>query len=78
MILDLMMPEVSGFDVVHEMKMNAKTREIPILILTAKEITAEDKKVLNGHIERIIEKATFSKEFLLKEMKSIEKRLSID
>ncbi|MBE9505162.1 MAG: response regulator [Proteobacteria bacterium] len=78
MILDLMMPEVSGFDVVHEMKMNAKTREIPIMILTAKEVTEEDKKVLNGHIERIIEKATFNKEFLLKEMKSIEKRVSID
>jgi len=56
MLLDLMMPEVSGFDVVDAMKRLPSTTHIPIIILTAKEITAEDRQQLNGDIVRIMQK----------------------
>ena len=41
MVLDLMMPEVNGFDVVEALRQHPETARIPILILTAKQMTAE-------------------------------------
>jgi len=67
-LLDLMMPEISGFDVVDAMKELPSTANIPIMILTAKEITAEDRQQLKGDIVRIMQKrdinhASFFDEF---------------
>ncbi len=59
-VLDLMMPIVSGFDVVEALKHEPETAWIPILILTAKVITAKDREILNGHILKIVEKAQFN------------------
>lgn len=49
-LLDLMMPGVSGFDVVEELRRDESTRSIPIMVLTAKQLTEEDKKQLNGSV----------------------------
>ncbi len=68
MILDLMMPEVSGFDVVHEIKLNPETRDIPIIIYTAKDITEKDKEILNGDIDKIVRKGEFIKEQFLEDL----------
>ncbi len=46
-LLDLMMPDVDGHDVVHALKSDPETADIPILIVTAKQITAHDQEVLN-------------------------------
>jgi len=58
-VLDLMMPGISGFEVVEELKCMPGTASIPIMILTAKEITAEDRQRLNGDIVKIIQKRQF-------------------
>ena len=58
-VLDLMMPEVSGFDVVDALKDRPETAAIPILVVTAKEITPEDRRKLNGSVSAIMEKAAF-------------------
>jgi signal transduction histidine kinase/CheY-like chemotaxis protein len=55
-LLDLMMPEVSGFDVVAALKSDSATSHIPILILTAKDVTEEDKRMLNGDVAAILRK----------------------
>ncbi|MBA4328795.1 MAG: hybrid sensor histidine kinase/response regulator [Polaromonas sp.] len=58
--LDLMMPEVSGFDVVDALQRNSETARIPILVVTAKQITALDRSTLNknqGNVVHIVEKA---------------------
>ena len=57
-VLDLMMPMVSGFDVVAAQS-RPETAKIPILIVTATEITAEDRAKLNGYVSMILEKAHF-------------------
>jgi len=49
-----MMPEVSGFDVVAALDADQATRSIPIMILTAKDLTEEDKRQLNGHAKAIL------------------------
>jgi CheY-like chemotaxis protein len=55
-LLDLMMPEVTGFDVVEALRGDASTRSIPIMVLTAKQLTNEDKKQLNGHVAAVLER----------------------
>ncbi len=60
-VLDLMMPEVSGFDVVHQLNQHAETAKIPILVVTAKEITVEDRARLNGYVSSIMDKSTFDR-----------------
>jgi CheY-like chemotaxis protein len=57
-LLDLMMPEVTGFDVVAELKGDARTRDIPILIVTAKNMTAAEKNQLNGQVSAILAKGS--------------------
>ena len=61
-VLDLMMPEVNGFDVVEALKERPDTARIPILVVTAKEITAEDRAKLNGYVTAIMEKAEFDRD----------------
>ena len=59
-VLDLMMPEVNGFDVVEALKEAPDTARIPILVVTAKEITAEDRARLSGYMTAIMEKSEFN------------------
>ena len=58
-VLDLMMPEVNGFDVVAALHDDPETASIPILVVTAKQITAEDRDKLNGYVSTIMEKGDF-------------------
>lgn len=71
-LLDLMMPEVSGFDVVEALQRDRETARIPILVVTAKDITALDRATLNAHRERavgIVEKAGFNRAGFLAEVR---------
>ena len=61
-VLDLMMPEVSGFDVVAALHERPGTASIPVLIVTAKRVTEEDHRRLSGHVSTILEKAEFDGE----------------
>ncbi len=56
-LLDLMMPEMDGFEFLTEMRQHPEWRDIPVLVLTAKDLTAEDQKRLNGHVERVMRKS---------------------
>jgi PAS domain S-box-containing protein len=61
-VLDLMMPEVNGFDVVEALSGQEDTARIPILVVTAKEITEDDRSRLNGYVTAIMGKAEFDGE----------------
>jgi CheY-like chemotaxis protein len=61
-VLDLMMPVVSGFDVVTALHEHPDTARIPVLVVTAKHITPEDRDRLNGYVMAIMEKANFDRE----------------
>lgn len=58
--LDLEMPEVNGFDVVEALKGNPATAQIPIVVVTAKDLSSSDRDRLNGHIRDIVGKAEFN------------------
>jgi PAS domain S-box-containing protein len=68
-ILDLMMPEVNGFDVVAALHESPDTARIPILVVTAKKVTAQDRSRLNGYVTTIMEKANFDREHFIAEVR---------
>jgi CheY-like chemotaxis protein len=70
-LLDLMMPEMGGFEMIAELKQRPEWRSLPIVIVTAKDITAEDHLKLKGSVERIFQKGAFSREELLTEVKNL-------
>jgi len=55
-LLDLLMPEMDGFEFLRELRKGPAFAEIPVIVVTAKELTAEDFGVLSGQAERIIAK----------------------
>jgi signal transduction histidine kinase/CheY-like chemotaxis protein/HAMP domain-containing protein len=66
MILDLMMPEVDGFEVLDSIRSQKETSQIPVLILTAKHITQNELFFLKGnHIHQIIFKGVVNRNELL-------------
>ncbi|MBI5213813.1 MAG: response regulator [Nitrospirae bacterium] len=71
-ILDLMMPEVDGFEVTQTLKSNSLTMDIPILILTAKDLTVDDRLRLAGRVETFMQKSHFTKEDLLLQIRDLE------
>ena len=68
-ILDLMMPELNGFDVVCALCQRPDTSRIPILIVTAKQLTSEDRVKLNGYISAVMEKGDFDRQRLTDEVR---------
>ena len=56
-LLDLMMPEMDGFEFLAEIRQRPEWRDIPVLVLTAKDLSPEDHKRLNGHVERVMRKS---------------------
>lgn len=70
-LLDLLMPEMDGFEFSLELARNPEWSGIPIVVLTAKDITAEDRARLNGNVERVMLKGAFTKQELLGEIRRI-------
>jgi PAS domain S-box-containing protein len=68
-VLDLMMPDVNGFDVVDALREHADTARIPILVVTARQITPEDHARLDGYTAAIIEKVDFDRDRLTTEIR---------
>jgi len=59
-ISDLTMPGIDGFGLVEELKLDPRTRDIPVVVVSAKDITTEERKRLNGHIEAVYQKGSLS------------------
>jgi CheY-like chemotaxis protein len=57
-LLDLMMPGVSGFDVVEALRSDKATSAMPIMVLTAKELTDDDKRQLTGRVSSILQRGS--------------------
>jgi PAS domain S-box-containing protein len=70
-LLDLMMPEMDGFEFVQEVRRLPAWRTIPVVVVTAKDITAEDRLKLNGYVERVLAKGAYSREDLLGEVRDL-------
>jgi signal transduction histidine kinase/DNA-binding response OmpR family regulator/ligand-binding sensor domain-containing protein/protocatechuate 3,4-dioxygenase beta subunit len=70
-LLDLMMPELDGFEFLEALRLRNLARQVPVIVITAKDLTAEDHRRLNGGVERIIQKGALSQEQLLEMVRSV-------
>jgi CheY-like chemotaxis protein len=70
-LLDLLMPEMDGFQFVEELYTHEEWRSIPIVIVTARDLTEEDRLRLNGYVEQILQKGMYSREALLAEVRQL-------
>ncbi|MEF7613154.1 response regulator [Aquincola sp. MAHUQ-54] len=68
-VLDLMMPRMSGFDVLEVLARRPETASIAILVLTAKLVTEQDREMLRGRVQTILEKADFQPNQLVAEVR---------
>jgi threonine synthase len=57
-VSDLTMPGIDGFGLVEELKLDPRTKDIPVVVVSAKDITPEERKRLNGHIEAVYQKGS--------------------
>jgi CheY-like chemotaxis protein len=67
-LLDLMMPEINGFEFVSALRQQPERRNIPVIVITAKELITDDRLRLNGYVSRILQKGAFQIEDLLSEV----------
>ncbi|HSU56587.1 MAG TPA: response regulator, partial [Candidatus Dormibacteraeota bacterium] len=69
-VLDLMMPVMDGFELLAELHANEEWRAIPVVVITAMDLNLEDRQRLAGLTQRIVEKGTFVREDLAREIRS--------
>jgi PAS domain S-box-containing protein len=69
--LDVMMPGMDGWAVLNALKADPFTADIPVIVLTAKDLTEEDRRRLNGHVIQILQKGGYSMGELLEEIRKL-------
>jgi threonine synthase len=70
-LLDLMMPDMDGFQVMDALQSRKETKDIPIIVITAKELTPAENKRLKGHIQSLMQKGDFMNDDLTDEVKAL-------
>jgi DNA-binding response OmpR family regulator len=68
-ILDLMMPEMDGFEFLEQVRQHPQAVESSVIVVTAKDLTASDLERLNGGVQRIIQKSHHASDGILREIK---------
>jgi CheY-like chemotaxis protein len=66
-----MMPKMDGFEFAVEVRRHPEWRSIPIVVVTSRDLTKEDRRRLNGHVETILAKQTDSREALLEQVRDL-------
>jgi CheY-like chemotaxis protein len=75
-LLDLMMPVMDGFEFVQRLREDENNRWIPIIVVTAKDLTEEDRRQLAGGVEHIIDKGAFTQGDMLQQIRDLAARKS--
>jgi PAS domain S-box-containing protein len=70
-LLDLMMPEMDGFEFLNILRQHPDWRSLPIIVVTAMELTPADRLQLNGYVEQILQKGSFNRDDLLREVRDL-------
>jgi signal transduction histidine kinase/DNA-binding response OmpR family regulator len=77
-ILDLMLPKVSGFDLLAEWRSNPRTAELSVFVLTSKDLTKEEEKYIHAHAESLFRKQNSWREPLIRQLERVVTSLSLE
>jgi signal transduction histidine kinase/DNA-binding response OmpR family regulator len=77
-MLDLLMPDVNGFDVVEVLSGNEATKMIPIMVLTAKSLTRAEIDQLNGHVSAILKRGSTGAVALISQLRAVLNRRAVE
>ena len=64
------MPEMDGFTFMEELRRRPEYKHVPVIVVTSKDLTQEDRKRLNGQVIQILEKGGYSTTELVEEVRS--------
>jgi DNA-binding response OmpR family regulator/anti-sigma regulatory factor (Ser/Thr protein kinase) len=70
-ILDLMMPELDGFGFLDELRANAQWSAIPVVVVTAMDLGADERARLNSSVQRVLQKGAYQRDALLSEVSAL-------
>ncbi|MBX3065616.1 MAG: response regulator [Anaerolineae bacterium] len=70
-LLDLMMPEMNGFQFLNELRRNPRWRSIPVVVITAIDLSNEDREQLSQQVQQIVQKGAYSRDQLLSEVREL-------
>ena len=70
-LLDLMMPEMDGFEFLESMRQVSAWRAVPVVVITAKDLTERDRERLNGGVARVVQKGTQAREEMLRGLRDL-------
>ena len=73
-LLDLMMPKLDGFNVIERMRANPETRNIPIIVISAKDLSDEESKKLKESVAFVMKKQGFDSDLLVQEINRVVER----
>jgi CheY-like chemotaxis protein len=70
-LLDLMMPEMDGFQFVAALKQIPEWRSIPIVVVTARDLSEDERRELNGQVAQVVSKQSYERDALLEEVRKL-------
>ncbi|MGC1525981.1 MAG: response regulator [Phormidesmis sp.] len=70
-LLDLMMPEMDGFELIRNLRQHPQWQSLPVIVLTAKDLTPSEREWLSGQTQRIYQKGSSSRQLLIDEIHSL-------
>jgi threonine synthase len=70
-LLDLMMPKLDGFAFIEALKADERLADIPVIVVTAKDLTAHERQRLDGHVRGLLQKGTFLSTDLLEDIQEL-------
>jgi CheY-like chemotaxis protein len=73
-VLDLMMPKLDGFGVIERLRADSELRNIPIIVISAKDLTTEESKTLKESVAFVMKKQGFDADLLKAEINSVVKK----
>jgi adenylate cyclase len=76
-LLDLMMPEMDGFEFLAEFRKNPEFTSTPVIVVTAADLSLADRRRLNGGVEHILQKAASGQEDFLQQIRSLVGRYAV-